>query len=206
MKQKINYWTEIGLAAKKQLQSQKIKVGKSYRHPKLNEITFEDEEVISLPTKSKEEYRKDFLLRRKEAKGKLENIPYSSYHNKLINQAYGKVNNALKKAAYKAAHEEHIKQLIIKRSIYLATKAFGYDSSKPNLLIINRCNKDWKVYNFMTIPSSLSLESLRHIGMNMRDKLINSLTDFFNIEIWERTQYIKHMKGELATYRYQISK
>lgn len=205
MEEKKNYWTKHALEEKKQLQSQKIKVGKHYRHPKLSELTFEKKEV-TLQEKSREERRQEFLESRKLRKEKLDSLPFSAYHNKLINSTYSKLVNSLKKSALEAAHEERIKQIMARKAVLAATKAFGYDKHRPNMLIINRCNNEGKIYNFMTLPSSLSLESLRKIGTNMFNSLQNNIKDLFDIEIWEKESFMKHMKGELATYRYQIGR
>lgn len=206
-KERINYWTEAGLAAKKQLQSQKIydKKAHHFRHPKLSDITFEIKEVESLPELSREERRKDFLLKRKERTGKLENIPYSEFHNKLVNNLYGKRTDSIKKATLEAAHEEAIRQTIIKRNIQASMKTFINDKNKPNLLIVKRIY-NWKISNFMTIPSSHNLDTLRRIGIEMADKLSISMKDFFDIEIWEKSEYMKKLAGGIANYRYQIGK
>lgn len=214
MKQKVNYWTEIALTAKKQLQSQKIFDAKKhhFRHPKLSEITFETKEVESQLELSREERRKDFLLKRKERKGKLENIPYSQFHNNLVNNLYGKRVDIIKKNALIAAHEETIRNLIIKKEVKRSLDAFKHDNNKPNLLVIRKHpvydkSRSWDITPYMVIPSSQTLEELRRIGVELADKLTLSMKDFFNIEIWEKSQYMKHLSGErFCNCRYEIGK
>ena len=203
-----NYWTKAGLDAKKTLQAQKILVVKNsiyhYRHPKLNEISFEKKE-INYQEKTREERRQEHLLKRKERKGKLENIPFSPLHNKLINKIYSTRTDSFKKAALEAAHENKIQEIIRKTAIYRTLKTFERNAIKPNLLIV-KTEYNWKINTFMTIPSSLSLETLYKVGRDMCNKLKISMKNFFNIEIWEKEEYFKHMRGELATARYIINR
>lgn len=203
-----NYWTKAGLDTKKTLQAQKILVVKNgihhYRHPKLSEISFEKKE-INYQEKTREERRQEHLLKRKERKGKLENIPFSPLHNKLINKIYSTRTDSFKKAALEAAHENRIQEIIRKTAIYRTLKTFERNAIKPNLLIV-KTEYNWKINTFMTIPSSLSLETLYKVGRDMCNKLKISMKNFFNIEIWEKEEYFKHMRGELATARYIINR
>lgn len=203
-----SYWTKAGLDAKKALQAQKILVVKNgihhYRHPKLNEISFEKKE-INYQEKTREERRQDHLLKRKERKGKLESIPFSPLHNKLVNRVYSTRTDSFKKAALEAAHEAKINSLMIKKAIYNSTKALTRNAIKPNLLIV-KTEYNWKISTFMTIPSSLSLETLYKIGRDMCNKLKISMKDFFSIEIWEKENYLEYVSGKLATARYIINK
>lgn len=201
-----SYWTKAGLDAKKALQTQKILVVKNgihyYRHPKLNEISFEKKE-INYQEKTREERRKDHLLKRKERKGKLENIPFSPLHNKLVNKVYSTKVDSFKKAALEAAHESRIQEIIRKTAIYRTLKTFERNAIKPNLLIV-KTNYKGNINTFMTIPSSLSLDTLYKIGRDMCKKLQISMKNFFNIEIWEKEEYLRHISGELATARYTV--
>lgn len=204
--QKINYWTEMGLAAKKELQSQKIYDAKKHhrRHPKLSDLTFE--KVEPPQERSKEEWKALFKQMREEAKKRKEERPYSSYHNYLVSSLYGKRVDALKKSAIEAAHERTIERILIKRSIQATMKAFTRDSQKPNLLIVNR-EVNWKISPFMTIPSSHTLDTLIKIAKEMAKKLTVSMKDFFNIEIWDRQEYMKKLAGDKMTnYRFNIGK
>ena len=203
-----SYWTKAGLDAKKTLQAQKILVVKNgihhYRHPKLNEISFEKKE-INYQEKTREERRQEHLLKRKERKSKLENIPFSSLHNKLVNKTYSTRTDSFKKAALEAAHENRIQDIIRKTAIYRTLKTFERNAIKPNLLIVNTIY-DHKISTFMTIPSSLSLETLYKIGRDMCKKLQISMKNFFNIEIWEKENYLEYISGKLATPRYTVYK
>lgn len=204
-KEKINYWTEIGLAAKKDLQSQKIYDAKKHhrRHPKLSDLTFEK---VNLPQeRNKEEWKALFKQMREEAKQRKEKRPYSEYHNKLVNNLYGNPVNSLKKSALEAAHEERIRSIIIKKEIYNSLKTITRDKDKPNLIIINK-EYNWNITRFMCIPSSHNMDTLRRIGIEMAEKLSVSMKNFFDIEIWEKPEYMKHLAGEQANYRYQICK
>lgn len=208
-KKKINYWTEIGLAAKKALQDQKIRVMNMdkhihFRHPKLCELTFSSKES-QLNNLSKEEWKELFKKQYEEKKKKLEERPYSNYHHDLVNNLYGKKVDALKKSAIQAAHEEAIQKILIKRSIYNSMKAFTHDNNKPNMLVVNTEN-NWNISTFMVIPSSHTLETLRKIGVDMADKLSISMKNFFDIEIWEKTEYLSKLSGGRGNYRYQIGK
>lgn len=204
--QKINYWTEMGLAAKKELQSQKIYDAKKHhrRHPKLSDLTFE--KVEPPQERSKEEWKALFKQMREEAKKRKEERPYSENHKKWISNLYGKRVDTLKKSAIEAAHERAIEQILIKRSIQATMKAFTRDSQKPNLLIVNR-EVNWKISPFMTIPSSHTLDTLIKIAKEMAKKLTVSMKDFFTIEVWDRQEYMKKLAGDKMTnYRFNIGK
>ena len=206
MKNKINYWTEMGLAAKKELQSQKIYDAKKHhrRHPKLSDLTFEKAELPQ--EKSKEEWKALFKQMREEAKKRKEERPYSENHKKWISNLYGKQIDALKKSAIEAAHERVIEQILIKKSVRESMKAFTKDSHKPNILIVNREN-NWNISPFMTIPSSHTLDTLIKIAKEMAKKLTVSMKDFFTIEVWDRQEYMKKLAGdEMTNYRFSIGK
>lgn len=203
-------WSETALAAKEALKSQKILVKDKntyhYRHPKLNEINFQQQGVVSLPELSREERRKKFEESRKSKADKLAELPFSDLHNKLINNLYSKRVDALKKSALEAAHEATIKRIMIKRSIQASMKAFTNDKNKPNLLIVNR-EYEWNISPFMTIPSSHTLDTLIKIAKEMAKKLTVSMKDFFNIEVWDRQEYMKKIAGDKMTnYRFSIGK
>ena len=196
----------MGLAAKKELQSQKIYDAKKHhrRHPKLSDLTFE--EVESPQERSKEEWKALFKEMREEAKKRKEERPYSENHKKWISNLYGKQVDALKKSAIEAAHERAIEQILIKKSVQASMKAFTKDSQKPNILIINREN-NWNISPFMTIPSSHTLDTLIKIAKEMAKKLTVSMKDFFNIEVWDRVEYMKKLAGdEMTNYRFSIGK
>ena len=206
MKNKINYWTEIGLAAKKELQSQKIYDAKKHhrRHPRLSDLTFEKAEPPQ--EKSKEEWKALFKQMREEAKKRKEERPYSENHKKWISNLYGKQIDALKKSAIEAAHERVIEQILIKKSVRESMKAFTKDSQKPNILIVNREN-NWNISPFMTIHSSHTLDTLIKIAKEMAKKLTVSMKDFFTIEVWDRQEYMKKLAGDKMTnYRFSIGK
>lgn len=205
-KQKINYWTEMGLATKKELQSQKIYDAKKHhrRHPKLSDLTFE--KVEPPQERSKEEWKALLKQMREEAKKRKEERPYSENHKKWISNLYGKQVDALKKSAIEAAHERAIEQILIKKSIQASMKAFTKDSQKPNILIVNREN-NWNISPFMTIPSSHTLDTLIKIAKEMAKKLTVSMKDFFTIEVWDRQEYMKKIAGDKMTnYRFSIGK
>ena len=196
----------MGLAAKKELQSQKIYDAKKHhrRHPKLSDLTFEKAEPPQ--EKSKEEWKALFKQMREEAKKRKEERPYSENHKKWISNLYGKQVDALKKSAIEAAHERAIEQILIKKSIQASMKAFTKDSQKPNILIVNREN-NWNISPFMTIPSSHTLDTLIKIAKEMARKLTVSMKDFFNIEVWDRVEYMKKTAGDKMTnYRFSIGK
>ena len=59
----------------------------------------------------------------------------------------------------------------------------------------------------MLIPSSHNMDTLRKIGIDMSEKLSVSMKNFFNIEIWEKSEYMKKLAGDRFTnYRYTIGK
>lgn len=204
MKQKILYWTKAGLEAKKALKSQKIKVGNKLRHPKLNELSLQ--QVVLPKERSLEEWKALFKQQREEAKKRKEERPFSKLHNKLINRAYGKLTNSLHKSALEAAHEERIRKIILQQSIKSSLKTFNRDATKPNVLIVKTEN-NWKINDFMCIPSSHDLDTLRRIGIDMANKLSISMKNFFSIEIWEKSEYMKKIAGDnTANYRYHIGR
>ena len=77
---------------------------------------------------------------------------------------------------------------------------------QENILIVKTEN-NWKINDFMCIPSSHDLDTLRRIGIDMANKLSISMKNFFSIEIWEKSEYIKKMTGDnTANYRYHIGR
>ena len=203
---KKNYWTDIAIEARKSLQSQKIYDAKKHhtRHPKLSDLTFEE---AKLPQeRSKEEWKELFKTMREEAKQRKESRPFSEFHNKLINNSYGRRTDYIKRSAIEAAHEHAIEQILIKRQIRNSLNAFKRDETKPNILIINKEN-NWNISTFMTIPSTHTLDTLYKIGMKLSEELSVSMKDFFNIEIWNRHEYMSKLAGDKrANYRYEIGK
>ena len=117
----------------------------SYRHPKLSDLTFKQQEPIA--TLTKEQYKE---LQQKEKAIKavnMENREFSEFHNKLINCAYSTENQALKKAAQAAAHESKIQKLMkFLREKKLARYKYRLEFRKlkgtePTVFITNYSNK-----------------------------------------------------------------
>ena len=207
-KEKINYWKEAGIAAHKKLQAQKIFDAKKhhFRHPKLSDLTFE--EVKPQQERSKEEWKELCKQLQEEAKKRKEDRPFSTFHNELVSNLYGKRVDSLKKSTIIAAHEEAIRKMIIKKEIYESLKQIGYNKNKPNLIEINK-EHDWNISTFMVIPSSHDMDTLRKIGIELANKLSISMKDFFDIKIWEKSEYEKKLAGRpINEYscRYHISR
>lgn len=189
----IDYWTKQGLDAKASLKVEKANKNREYKEP----------EVEFIPP-TKEELRKAHLEKRKKRAEKLENLPYSNYHNELVNNLYGKRVDILKKNAIIAAHEEAIRNIMIKKSIRESLKAYTQDKLKPNLLIVKQCFNYNDIRDFMIIPSSRSLDDLHKIGKKMYDSLKIAMPTFFHIEIWEKKEYMSVISGGKGNYRYVI--
>lgn len=194
---KQTYWTEIGLAAKEALQSQKIYDSKTKhrRHPRLEDLVF------SSTTKSldltKEEWKERFTQEKAAKEKKLEDLPYSKKHDKLILSAYSGITNQFKQAAEKAAHEEKIKNMMIRLMMQKNIKLWNRQKNCPYLLIVQQKNsKTRKPYDSMVIPSSNDFNTLYSIGKNMSDTLTVANRNFHGIEIWDRLDYIDRMKGD----------
>lgn len=197
MKKKLNYWTEMGLAAKKALQDQKIMDSKTkhYRHPQLKDLVFKSKtKSLNL---TKEEWKERFTQEKAAKEERMENLPYSRLHNKLILGAYAGIANSLKKAAEKSAHEERIKRIILRSGINEAIRLWNRQKNCPNLLVVQqKFSKDKGTHDSMVIPTSNSINTLYDIAMNMRTKLTIGSDTFTGIEIWDRKDYIDRMKGD----------
>ena len=189
----INYWTKQGSDAKAYLKTEQA--NKNLKYKKL--------EIEFIPP-TNEELRKAHLEKRKKRVEKLESLPYSNYHNKLVSNLYGKRVDILKKNAIIAAHEEAIRNIMIKKSIRESLKAYTQNELKPNLLIVKQCFNYNDIRDFMIIPSSHSLDDLHKIGKKMYDTLKIAMPTFFHIEIWEKKEYMSAMSGGNGNYRYVI--
>lgn len=189
----INYWTKQGLDARACLKAEKANKNRKYKEP----------EVEFIPP-TKEELRKAHLEKRKRRAEKLKDLPYSNYHNELVNNLYSKRVDILKKNAIIAAHEEAIRTIMLKKSIRKSLKAYTQDKLKPNLLIVKQCFGYNNISDFMVIPSSRSLDDLHKIGKEMYNTLKIAMPTFFHIEIWEKKEYMSVMSGGKGNYRYVI--
>lgn len=203
----INYWTENGKSSKEINNAMKIKIvtnytdskgilrtRETYRHPKLNDLTFDN-----LPSKSKG-------LTKKEKKERFEKAPYSDKHNNLINKLYGKPNSIFKKQAEKAAHENKINDIMFKKKIHTLVNKQNYQQDCPNLLIVKRKDSKGLPYDFSINASRKSLEELRKDGEALNKTLSKTMRDYSGIEIWERSNYLLKGTGVLTNYRYCIFK
>ena len=173
-------WSEAALAMKKMLSDMKtepVAIGNhiSYRHPKLSELTFKQQEPIA--TLTKEQYKE---LRQKEKASKMihmENREFSGFHNELINHAYSTENQALKKAARAAAHESKIQKLMkFLREKKLARYKYRLEFRKlkgtePTVFITNYSNKPIKY--------------LKDVMDRLATKLVTKINDFISINIYD---------------------
>lgn len=213
----INYWTEMGLSAKKDNQSAKIEKTYIYtdskgiqrsrttkKHPSLKDVSFENKSPVILTIgDSKEEYRK-FIIKEKEQKNeRLNKLSFSSYHNKLVNNSYGKINNTIKQQSLIAAHNAKIEKLIFEKK---QRQLFCKNQSKkdcPNLVIINMLDSKGLPYCFSSTPSRLSLDELFKIAKSTNVQM-SKYPKYFSTEIWEKSEYIRRMSTGIGTYRYNI--
>lgn len=173
-------WSEVALTMKKILSDMKIEpvaIGNhaSYRHPKLSDLTFKQQEPIA--TLTKEQYKE---LQQKEKAIKavnMENREFSEFHNKLINCAYSTENRALKKAAQAAAHEAKIQKLMkFLREKKLARYKYRLEFRKlkgtePTVFITNYSNKPIKY--------------LKDVMDRLAAKLVTKINDFISINIYD---------------------
>jgi len=173
-------WSEAALAMKKMLSDMKtepVAIGNhiSYRHPKLSDLTFKQQEPIA--TLTKEQYKE---LQQKEKAIKavnMENREFSEFHNKLINCAYSTENQALKKATQAAAHESKIQKLIkFLREKKLARYKYRLEFRKlkgtePTVFITNYSNKPIKY--------------LKDVMDRLATKLVTKINDFISINIYD---------------------
>ena len=213
----INYWTEMGLSAKKEHQRIKIETTYTYvdskgiqrsrttkRHPSLKDISFENKSPAKLTIgESKEEYRKFIAQEKKQKKERLNNIPFSSYHTELVNNSYGKINNTLKQQSLLAAHNEKIEKLIFKKK---QRQLFCKKQNKedcPNLVIVNMLDSRDLPYCFSITPSRLSLDELFRIAKSMNSTM-SKYPKYFSTEIWEKSEYTRRMNTGIGNYRYNI--
>lgn len=173
-------WSEAALAMKKMLSDMKtepVAIGNhvSYRHPKLSELTFKQQEPIV--TLTKEQYKE--LQQKEKAINavNMENREFSEFHNKLINCAYSTENQALKKAARAAAHEAKIQKLMkFLREKKLARYKYRLEFRKlkgtePTVFITNYSNKPIKY--------------LKDAMDRLAAKLVTRINDFISINIYD---------------------
>ena len=173
-------WSEAALTMKKILSDMKtepIAIGNhvSYRHPKLSELTFKQQEPIT--KMNKEEYH-IFVNQEKAIKAiNMENRKFSEFHNKVINYAYSTENQALKKAARVAAHEAKIQKLMkFLREKKLARYKYRLEFRKlkgtePTVFITNYSNKPIKY--------------LKDVMDRLAAKLVTRINDFISINIYD---------------------
>lgn len=173
-------WSEAALAMKKMLSDMKtepVVIGNhlSYRHPKLSDLTFKQQEPIA--TLTKEQYKE---LQQKEKAIKAVNMgnrEFSEFHNKLINCAYSTENQALKKAAQAATHESKIQKLMkFLREKKLARYKYRLEFRKlkgtePTVFITNYSNKPIKY--------------LKDVMDRLAAKLVTKINDFISINIYD---------------------
>ena len=181
-------WSNAALAMKKMLDDMKTeqvvhtwrslddpKVSITYRHPKLSELTFKQQEPIA--TLTKEQYKE---LQQKEKAIKavnMENREFSEFHNKLINCAYSTENQALKKAAQAAAHESKIQKLMkFLREKKLARYKYRLEFRKL---------KGTEPIVFITNYSNKKFEYLSDIMGRLSMKLLNKIDNFISINIYD---------------------
>lgn len=215
----IDYWTKSGDEAKKINQSIKLKIVTTYkdkngiertrttfRHPKLQDITFEKPLAIDKRiTDEQLSHHKELEAERKEKKAKrLDDLKFSFGHYKLLGNMYGKSNNIAKQQAQIAAHESKIANILADMKAKKVAHNTRRDAERPNLLIIKRIDSKGLPYAFSTTPSSKTLEELRKDANEMLPFLEKSMEGFFSIEIWEKEEYLKVIRHELGNCRYCI--
>ena len=173
-------WSEAALAMKKMLSDMKtepVAIGNhvSYRHPKLSDLTFKQQEPIT--KMDKEEYL-IFVNQENAIKAvNMKNREFSEFHNKLINCAYSTENQALKKAAQAAAHESKIQKLMkFLREKKLARYKYRLEFRKlkgtePTVFITNYSNKPIKY--------------LKDAMDRLAAKLVTRINDFISINIYD---------------------
>lgn len=213
----INYWTEMGLSAKKEHQNTKIKVVHSFtdskgilrsmtteRHPTLKDLSFKKDIPVKLAIgEFKEEYQKFIAKEKEHKKERIDKLPFSSYHHKLVNDSYGKTSNALKQQTLLAAHNAKIEKLIFEkkqRELFCKTRN---KKDCPNLVIVNMLDSKGLPYCFSTTPSRLSLDELFNIAKSM-NLYMSKYPNYFSTEIWEKSEYIRKKDTGIGNYRYNI--
>ena len=173
-------WSEAALTMKKILSDMKtepIAIGNhvSYRHPKLSELTFKQQEPIT--KMNKEEYH-IFVNQEKAIKAiNMENRKFSEFHNKVINYAYSTENQALKKAARVAAHEAKIQKLMkFLREKKLARYKYRLEFRKL---------KGTEPTVFITNYSDKPIKYLKDAMDRLAAKLVTRINDFISINIYD---------------------
>lgn len=187
-----DYWTEMGLIAKKEIKSMKIKVNGHWRNPKASDFKMQVGEPHN------------HGLTKEEKKQRFEDAPYSDYHYKLIALSYGKPSNELKKQALKAAHEQKIQHIIFNKNLTRFTRYKHTHKNCPHIVILKRIDSKGNPYEFSTTPTRKSLHALFDECYTMARVLNKHMDDFHSVEIWEKSEISKKMKNEPAKARYII--
>ena len=181
-------WSEAVLAAKKAISDMKTEqvvrtwgdlehpeASVTYRHPKLSDLTFKQQEPIATLTKKqyKELQQKEKAIK----KVNMENREFSEFHNKLINCTYGAENQALKKAARAAAHESKIQKLMkFLREKKLARYKYRLEFRKL---------KGIEPIVFITNYSNKPIKYLKDVMDRLAVKLATKIDDFISINIYD---------------------
>lgn len=213
----INYWTERGLAAKKENQSLKMQfpiggasnkktdMRVTTRHPRLKDITFNQAPEVKKMTK--EEYKEFRTLELSKKRKNLIKRPYSSYHHKLVAGLYLR-SNELKKQALAAAHEEQIKKIIEKQREVKMYQIQRRNTQAKYVIIFRKKNSQGQEYDFMTFYSNNKLKDVKKQIEFLANSHRAIETESFSVYLYDKSEYFEYIKGNRnkPDYLYMIYK
>lgn len=199
----IPYWKADALRVKKSYKDSKILLEKTIKRrsdgktitilnrvlPTAKDIVFKYKEPTEVVLKSREE-------RKKEKAEKYEKIPFSTFHNKLIDNLYSKENRLVKQQSEATAHEKKIENLKFKIQQNKLKRSQEHKKNASNVLVVSRFDSKGKPYTFSTNPSNQSLKALKQIGEALRDKLQDKIDDFDCIKIYK----MENLRKDKPTY------
>ena len=142
-----------------------------------------------------EKYRILFKKQRDEQKIRLENRPFSDYHNKLVANLY-LAPNRLKQQAEKAKHEETIKNWIFKLKQIKLNQKNRYNNQKSHFVIVRRMDKNGSLYDFATYPMNITNKKVIKLVKEMIEDYKQKTKEYTAIVAFTREEYFKRLRNE----------
>jgi len=198
----VNYWTEAGERSRKANNDIKIVKIVTYtnrkgiakelvktKYPTMYDVSISTKKhsIEKLPSKSKEE--------------RLKEIPFSKFHNKLVNSLFGKEDRIRNQQYSKLVHDAKIDKMILEKQIRDSEKRQGQLRNKPNLLVIRRLDSKHKPYNFSVNSSGKKLEELKEDADLLISSMKGKIDYLHSAEVWQREEYLRRFTDGKAFYK-----
>lgn len=116
----------------------------------------------------------------------LDKRPFSTYHNKLISESFGKVHNELKQAAEQTAHEIRIKNLAARLKLYKYSLKFRNSKNCKYKIVVWIEDKKHKpiIFTEKYVPNVTQAvhEAAKTYNSNMSKYMFYHHTSIYDIE------------------------